>query len=215
MENLPGIITNLVILPFILLFIITPQRLELVSFVSAIFASLIMIKEPSNPMGIIMAAICLTSLYVRGFFIRYQRTKNIIAACILLLLQLSQIRFGIRPFLNSSIINLGYAFACILILFFASKYVANLEQSSTGVQKLDLQNYEGLKRRDAEWLAMIQKKIKYETIAIEEQMTVGAVKNRLRIIYTALDVGDKQGFLNRYADWEICFGDVFSSNNPL
>lgn len=210
-ENLVEIVTNLIILPFVLLFIIFPHRLEFVSVISSIFSILIIFNEPSSPMGIMMLAVCLTSLYVRGYFTRYRRIKNCIAILVFLLLQCSQIRFGFDIFINSIVTNLGYAFACTLILFFTSKYVSNLEQQNAEVRKLDLQEFEGLKRRDAEWLSMIQKKIKYESIAIEEKMTVGAVKNRLRIIYSTLDVGDKQGFLNRYADWEICYGDIFSS----
>lgn len=44
-------------------------------------------------------------------------------------------------------------------------------------------------------------------------MSLGSVKNRLRVIFDELEVGDKQGFLNKYSDFEICYGAEFSSIN--
>lgn len=46
---------------------------------------------------------------------------------------------------------------------------------------------------------------------INYHMSLGAVKNRLKILFDEIGVGDKQGFLNKYSDYEICYGDDFSS----
>ena len=34
---------------------------------------------------------------------------------------------------------------------------------------------------------------------------------RFKVIFNEIGVGDKKGFLNKYSDYEICYGDDFSS----
>ncbi|MCR4940607.1 MAG: hypothetical protein K5930_10950, partial [Treponemataceae bacterium] len=80
-------------------------------------------------------------------------------------------------------------------------------------KKLDIQEFPELKKRDAEWLAKILCGEKYEYLSINYKMSLGSVKNRLKIIYAEIGVGDKLGFLNKYSDYEICYGDNFSSND--
>lgn len=77
--------------------------------------------------------------------------------------------------------------------------------------KLDIQKIAELNKRDAEWLADIINGEKYESLAIKYHMSLGSVKNRLKVIFDEIGVGDKQGFLNKYSDYEICYGDDFSS----
>lgn len=78
-------------------------------------------------------------------------------------------------------------------------------------RRLDIKEYPDLKKRDAEWLSEIILGNKYEMIAIESKMSLGSVKNRFKIIFDVLETGDKQGFLNKYSEYEICFGEEFSS----
>ena len=84
--------------------------------------------------------------------------------------------------------------------------MTNIFDSETQEKKLDLKKYKNLSRRDAEWLAEIIKKTKYDAIAINSDVSLGTVKNRLKIIFQTLEVGDKRVFLNRYSDYEIMFG---------
>ena len=42
-------------------------------------------------------------------------------------------------------------------------------------------------------------------------MSLGSVKNRLKVIFDEIGAGDKQGFLNKYSDYEICYGEEYSS----
>ena len=42
-------------------------------------------------------------------------------------------------------------------------------------------------------------------------MSIGSVKNRIKVIFDIIGVGDKKGFLNKYSDFQICYGDDFSS----
>jgi len=79
------------------------------------------------------------------------------------------------------------------------------------IRRLDLKEYPDLKRRDAEWLYEIIRGNKYESIAIEAKMSLGSVKNRFKIIFDVLETGDRQGFLNKYSEYEICYGEDFSS----
>ncbi len=37
-------------------------------------------------------------------------------------------------------------------------------------------------------------------------MSIGSVKNRFKIIFDELGVRDREDFLNKYSDYEICYG---------
>lgn len=78
-------------------------------------------------------------------------------------------------------------------------------------KKLDIKEYSDLKLRDAKWLIEILNNKKYQYIATEYNITLGAVKNRMKIIFKTLGVGDKQGFLNKYENYEIYYGEKVSS----
>ena len=75
---------------------------------------------------------------------------------------------------------------------------------------LNLKNYDKLTIRDALWLIQIQNKLKYDAIAIKSKVAPGTVKNRLKFIFSVLEVGDKQGFINEYSTFEICYGEYSS-----
>ena len=50
----------------------------------------------------------------------------------------------------------------------------------------------------------------YDAIAIKSKVAPGTVKNRLKFIFSVLEVGDKQGFINEYSTFEICYGEYSS-----
>ena len=50
---------------------------------------------------------------------------------------------------------------------------------------------------------------KYESLAFNYQMSLGSVKNRLKVIFDEIGAGDRQEFFNKYSDYEICYGDEF------
>lgn len=102
-------------------------------------------------------------------------------------------------------------FYSFFFFFFFKAYIFDLFETKGSNKKLDIQKYSELKKRDAEWLAQIVNGVKYDTLAIDYNMSLGSVKNRLRVIFDELKVGDKQGFLNKYSDFEICYGEEFSS----
>ena len=48
------------------------------------------------------------------------------------------------------------------------------------------------------------------TSLITTTIAPGTVKNRLKFIFSVLEVGDKQGFINEYSTFEICYGEYTS-----
>lgn len=124
---------------------------------------------------------------------------------------ISETRFGKEVFFNSFIDKIAYSFVMFLCLFFFQIYIFDLFEANNSDNKLDIQKFPELKKRDAEWLVEILNGEKYEALAINYHMSLGSVKNRLKVIFDEIGVGDKQGFLNKYSDYEICYGDNFSS----
>jgi len=62
-----------------------------------------------------------------------------------------------------------------------------------------------LSKRDCEWLLRIQNGEKYEVLAIEYNLSVGSVKNRLKNIYKTLDVSDRTEFEKKFKSYKIVF----------
>lgn len=193
----------------LLAFLFFPSHIEIFSFISGFYSIVIFTVDPENPMCVFLYFICISILYARGSYNKNRKTKNAITIIVFLLLWISQIRFGTEIFIASSLEIIAYSFSCICILFFFNFYIKDKVSFSNKEKILDLSKFEGLKKRDAQWLVSIKNKEKYQSIAIESQMTPGAVKNRLRLIYKILNVGDKTGFLNKYSDFKIIFGDDF------
>ena len=87
----------------------------------------------------------------------------------------------------------------VLTLYFLNAAIQNDYNIYNSSKKLNLKNYNKLTIRDALWLIQIQNKVKYDAIAIKSKVAPGTVKNRLKFIFSVLEVGDKQGFINEYS----------------
>ena len=70
---------------------------------------------------------------------------------------------------------------------------------------LNLAEYPETTDRDAKWLTLVQQGVKYEAIAIDYELTLGTVQNRLNKIYHLLETGDRIGFLSIYSNAEIVY----------
>lgn len=208
-----SLIINCIAIILFFVLIIFPTKLSLLSLIPFLYGVFILIFEPYNNLGILMFGLSITTLYARGSFNKHTKTKNIIVFVIFVCLILSEIRFGKEIFLKCFIEKIVYSFTLFLFLFFFKAYIFDLFETKGSNKKLDIQKYSELKKRDAEWLAQIVNGVKYDTLAIDYNMSLGSVKNRLRVIFDELKVGDKQGFLNKYSDFEICYGEEFSSIN--
>ena len=201
-----SLILNILVGLLLLVFIFFPSHIEIFSIISGIYSSTYFVINPDNTMSVLMFFICVSTLYARGFFNRKIKQKFVLAVVIFLGFWLSGLRNGLDTFFSSGIQVLGYAFSCFCILFFI--LIKPNRKTDEEINKiLDLSKYDGLKKRDAEWLNEVIKKTKYETIAIQSEMTEGAVKNRFRQIYKILNVGDKIGFLNKYYGYTVCFSE--------
>ena len=105
--------------------------------------------------------------------------------------------------------KMGYSILLFMILaLIVTAIYKNQHSIATDDSKLlDLQKIPTLTKRDANWLIAILKGEKYETLAIDSNVSIGTVKNRLKFIYKILGVDDKQDFVDRYSEFEICFGE--------
>lgn len=190
--------------------VISPQKIGICSLISFYYATFIIFFEPNNTMGLFMYILGIAMLYARGFYNKYRKQKNIITILIFIALNLTQIRFGSEMFFESFIQTVGFSFIFLLIIYFLNAAIQNDYNINNSSKKLNLKNYNKLTIRDALWLIQIQNKVKYDAIAIKSKVTPGTVKNRLKFIFSVLEVGDKQGFINEYSTFEICYGEYSS-----
>lgn len=202
--------TNIISIFLLFFVLIYPQKIEVCSVITFIYSLQIFIFEPNNTMGLFMYILTVAMLYARGFYNIHKKQKNIFTIIIFILLNLSQIRFGSKIFLNSLIQTVGFSFIYLLSIYFIKAAIRNDYNTNSSSNILNLKNYDKLTIRDALWLIQIQNKVKYDAIAIKSKVAPGTVKNRLKFIFSILEVGDKQGFINEYSTFEICYGEYSS-----
>lgn len=202
--------TNIISIFLLFFVLIYPQKIEVCSVITFIYSLQIFIFEPNNTMGLFMYILTVAMLYARGFYNIHKKQKNIFTIIIFILLNLSQIRFGSKIFLNSLIQTVGFSFIYLLSIYFIKAAIRNDYNTNSSSNILNLKNYDKLTIRDALWLIQIQNKVKYDAIAIKSKVAPGTVKNRLKFIFSVLEVGDKQGFINEYSTCEICYSEYSS-----
>ena len=190
---------SLVILCFI---IAKPEKLAL--FVpSLLYFSITNSIGNSNPaFPVILMELAVLLLWIRGFF-RCHKTPKLFGLLLLYLLPFfSGLRFGKEFFFNrvfDTIQIIPITFCIIYILFEYSK----TQNSKDKV--LNLADYPETTKRDADWLGLVQQGVKYEAIAIDYELTLGTVQNRLNKIYHLLEAGDRIGFLSIYSNAKIIY----------
>ncbi|MCR5285586.1 MAG: hypothetical protein K6D95_08300 [Treponema sp.] len=209
MEAYAFIINNISLILFVFV-IIFPKKLGLLSFVTFLYSSLILIFAPENNIGTLVYGLSIITLYARGMLNRQKKIKELIIIIIFFSFVLSELRFGKELFFKYLIEKTAYTFIFLLIMFFSNFYIFDMLDIQNSKHILDLQKYPELCKRDAEWLKNLLEGDKYEKVAIDYKMSLGSVKNRFKEIFDILGVGDKKGFLNKYSDFKICYGDTFS-----
>ena len=202
--------TNIISIFLLFFVLIYPQKIEVCSVITFIYSLQIFIFEPNNTMGLFMYILTVAMLYARGFYNIHKKQKNIFTIIIFILLNLSQMRFGSKIFLDSLIQTVGFSFIYLLSIYFIKAAIRNDYNTNSSSNILNLKHYDKLTIRDALWLIQIQNKVKYDAIAIKSKISPGTVKNRLKFIFSVLEVGDKQGFINEYSTFEICYGEYSS-----
>lgn len=205
-ENFKLLSFYLNIISFILCLILffKPVKIGIISIISFLYSYFILLFEQDNYMGILMYCLAISVLLLRGFFKKHKLSKIIfIFICFLIPFLLS---FFISKTSNFTFIlgNFAYIFINSIIFFFIQIYIY-FEKTQTSNKILNLYNYKGLSKRDSIWLQEILNNKLYKEIAFENNLKVGTVKNRFKIIFETLQVGDKIGFINQYDGYKIVF----------
>lgn len=199
-----NLLFNGIVTIFFVLLIFWPQKFGLLAVIALIYSVSIIPFEPRNYMGILMFFLGTVLLFVRGFFKKHKKTKLIIFSIFLLSLFIAQVRFGFYNFINYLITDIGVLLVIGLITFFLYAYFTNTLVSED--KKLNIALFKNLNERDCRILKRIQTGEKYSTIAKEENITEGTLKNRLHFVFETLETGDKRGFLSLYEDWKLFYG---------
>lgn len=190
---------SLVILGFILF---KPEKLAL--FVpSLLFFSItnsIGVSNPAYP--IIFMELAILLLWIRGFFREHKAIKFSVLALIYLIPFLSGIRFGRQIFFDRVFDAVQIILITCITLYLLYEY---LKTQTVKDKVLNLADYPETTKRDAQWLALVQQGVKYEAIAIDFELTLGTVQNRLNKIYHILETGDRIGFLSIYSNAQIIY----------
>ncbi|MBO6101424.1 MAG: hypothetical protein J6P07_08875 [Spirochaetaceae bacterium] len=190
---------SLVILGFVF---VNPEKLAL--FVpSLLFFSISNSIGNSNPaFPIIFMELAVLLLWIRGFF-KTHRTLKILA---LVFVYVIPLLFNLRLGWNIFAAQLFDIIQIILIssstIFILYEY---LKTQSPKDKVLNIADYSETTERDAKWLELVQQGTKYEAIAIDYELTLGTVQNRLNKIYHILETGDRIGFLSIYANAKIVY----------
>lgn len=190
---------SLVILVFVMF---NPEKLAL--FVpSLLFFSISNSIGNSNPaFPIIFMELAALLLWIRGFF-KTHKTLKILA---LVLVYIIPLLFGLRSGWKFFAAQLFDIVQIILITFCIFFILYEYMRAQTATDKvLNLADYAETTKRDAEWLTLVQQGVKYEAIAIDFELTLGTVQNRLNKLYHLLETGDRIGFLSIYANAKIVY----------
>lgn len=197
-------IADLILLGII---VVNPVKIGFFATASLLMSIVCFISDSFNPMGIVMFFLFFTIMNARGFYAKRKKIKIFFTIILYIVILIPLFLLPPKEVIPEIIYNIiGYTFALICILVFASKWIQNEALLAPEESKiLELSKYPGLTKRDAEWLNKIKDGVKYHSLAIDYKMSDGTVKNRVRVIYNALQCGDRLGFMNFFSDYEICF----------
>ena len=202
-ENIFIFCVNCTSIVLCILLTVFPEKLELITLM-AFFNSALCFLDYCNPMAVIMYALGITTLLARGFFRAHIKIKTAAVISVYFLLWLLQLRFSLERFLICVLHDIAYTFT-LTVSFFFFMYFVHITDEQKSETTLNLADYPTLDARDSKILNMIKARVKYDAIAPQVFLSVGALKNRLKFIYTTLSVGDRHGFLNKYEGFEIVY----------
>lgn len=187
---------------FIIFVFIAPRFFWIFGVVAILYASAIFIDQPKNNLGIFIFIAGIQVLVLTGFFQRKSRIKTILFSLLYILLILSEIRFGLRIFLLSLISKTSFFLVTVFVILL-SFHIGLGKVIFTYDKTLDLSDFSDLTVRDAEWLRLVLKKTKYDTIARKYNLTEGTVKNNFMRIFKTLGVQDRIHFMSVYGNCKI------------
>ena len=197
-----GLISGPLSMLILIFVVINPQKLSL--FVPPlIFYSVSNSIANANPVfPIIFLELAAVLLWVRGFFNNHRRIKIFLLILVYLIPLLFQLKFNPKFFTNQLLDILQIILITFIIIFLIYEY---MKTQTIKDKVLNLAEYPETTERDAKWLSLVQQGVKYEAIAIDYELTLGTVQNRLNKIYHILQTGDRIGFLSFYYNAKIIY----------
>ena len=189
----------------ILIFVVArPEKL-------ALFVPPLILYSFSNATGnanpafpIVFLELAAVLLWIRGFFNSHRLPKISILILFYLITVLLYLRAGWTHFAEQLLDILQILLITLCIIYIMYEYMK--AQSQTVKDKiLNIADFPETTERDAKWLTLVQQGVKYEAIAIDYELTLGTVQNRLNKIYHILETGDRIGFLSIYSNAQIIY----------
>jgi len=154
-----------------------------------------------NILGVLYSLLALLCAYKGGFFRRNGKIKFVLFLILLTASFLTQLRFGIKStfvsFVNLSIVLMLTAAAILLLHDEIKNFII-----ANNNKVLKISQYTEITERDKVYLKSIFKGVKFETIAKENNISLGSLKNRMTEIYRIINVADKTELLIKYTDCE-------------
>lgn len=176
----------------------------LFGFIAILYSFAIFIDQPQNDIGIFIIGIL--SLAITGFFRKKGKIKTITFFLIFVFLLISEIRFEKNIFILSVTSKIFFFFTDVIV--FVLSYYLSLGKIIFKTNKfINLADFPDLTLRDAEWIELILKETKYETIAKEYNLSEGTVKNNFHRIFKILNVTDRIHFMSVYSGAKILNSD--------
>jgi len=154
-----------------------------------------------NILGVLYSLLSLLCAYKGGFFRRNGKIKFVLFLILLIGNFLTQLRFGLKftfvSFVNLSIVLILTAAALLLLDDEIKNFII-----AYNTKILKTSQYPDLNEKDKTYLKAILKGAKYETVAKENDVSLGSLKNRMTEIYRIISVADKTELLIKYTDCE-------------
>lgn len=187
---------------FLIMILFRPEKFVLLA-ISLSFCAIDNILANSNPgFPIIEIEISILLLYIRRFYNKHTKLK--IATSVILALGIHCLYlfqgwniFKVQTY--NAILFLSLS-AIFIVCFYE---ILKTKQSQN--QVLNIANFPETTKRDAKWLCLVQQGVKYEAIAIDYDLNLGTVQNRLNKVYHIIETGDRIGFLSMYSNAKIIF----------
>ncbi len=157
--------------------------------------------EGGNIMPALYSLLALLCAYKGGFFRKHAKLKITIFLILFTLCLLTQLRYGLltafRSMVKISIVGMLTAASILLLHDEIKNFIIAYNQKI-----LKISVYPDLNKRDKIYLKSVFKGAKFETIAKENDVGLGSLKNRMTEIYRIINVADKTELLIKYTGCE-------------
>ncbi len=204
---------SLLVLYFIIIIIsailiIKPKHFFLISIESLLSSILFSIVYINSYLNILLFSISVSTsiLYCNCNFKKFRYILFSVFIPCFLFEFLMPLFHGFFAFYEITIQKIILLFFVSIAIFFFSAIIKQktiIESQSPKI--LNLADYKGLGRSDLYLLQDILNDMTYKEIARKINGSPGALRNKISKIYKILGVGDKEGFLSTYSEYELIY----------